>query len=150
MRLLYSEKEWELDELIKVLNPRSKIQLVEYYSIVSAASAIQYTFDQHDLNNIYKVQNDNLVNKYEAESNWEGLRLNTEVNILKFKVYLELLRVSYERDENSYDGLVYKALMAKGNPLSDEEKQTFLKLSRDLFAAEHKLKLHVENKQKEN
>lgn len=125
--LLYSEKKYETEELINILQPKDEVEKIEYYIIINVAAELKRPFTENDLIKIYEEQIkafESYVASNELRENIKELiKVKTDLSMLHFNVFLDRLRRAYEFNKYSPGGMLLSDLLAKKGPLSEEEER---------------------------
>ena len=126
LELLYSDKKYEVENLISVLRPKEEIDTLEYYIIIEIAAKLEVPYTDEDLTKIY----DEEVKAFECYVASKELRENilkltktkASLSMLHFNAYMDMLRRAYEYNNYSPGGMLLRKFVSKKRPLTNHEK----------------------------
>jgi hypothetical protein len=126
LQLLYSDKKYEADELVRALYPKDEIQELEYYVILDIASKLERPFTTDDITKIWEEQVkalESYVASKELRKNiMELVKAKANLSMLHFNVFMDRLRRANEFNKYSPGGMLLRTLIAKGRPLTLDEE----------------------------
>lgn len=128
LELLYSENEYKIEELIKLLNPKNIMEKIEYYIMIEFATKLGNPVSKEDVSKLLLEQSKLLIgydeSDYFLENTLKIAKLKVDFCMLHFNQFMSTLRDAYQTNKNSPGGIVYTALLNKKGPLSDIEVES--------------------------